>query len=265
MIRHGCLFEQTEGANVVALLEQDLSGGRQSGPLPVVKTRFTVPFEKEHAFLAVLRHTDQRPCQFHFGGRSDPDAVPGAFENCRIGFCNAIVLGDFRLPFWVDELHRNLLACLPITIEPLFEGLVARVFFSSENGDGYLARESPQHAMRLRGKGEVLVLRQIQTNGMAGSKKVDDRENADEEEDHQQTVCAHPRRTTGGEGFQAAEMDDKKEDEAEERRSFQEGDQPEFLRGEAIDDRSGHGQSQSDQAKRNRLEIHFHRAESTTR
>src|SRR5205807_9874872 len=115
---------------------------------------------------------DRCPCPVLFGGRSDLDAVPVACEIGRIGFCNPIVLGDFRLPFWVDELYRNLLACLPITIEPLFEGLVARVFFSSKNSDGYLARESPQHAMRLRGEGEVLVLRQIPTNGMAGSKKV---------------------------------------------------------------------------------------------
>ena len=90
-------------------------------------------------------------------------------------------------------------------------------------------------------------------------------ENADEEEDHQQAVCTHTRRAAGGEGFQAAEMDDNKENEAEEGRSFHEGDQPELLWSEAIADRSGHGQSHSDHAKRNRLEVHFHRAESTTR
>ena len=224
-----------------------------------------MPFEKEHAFLAVLRHADQRTCQFHFRGRGDPNAVPGAFENGRIGSCNAVVLGDFRLPFRVDELHGNLRAGLPITIEPFFVGLIAGVLFSGKDGDGHLAQEAPQHAMRLRGEREVLVLRQVPTNRVAGSKKIDDRENADEEEDHQQAVCTHACRATGGEGFQAAEMDDKKEDEAEECRSFHEGDQPEFLRGEAIADRSGHGQSHSDHAKWNRLEIHFHRAESTTR
>ena len=143
--------------------------------------------------------------------------MAGAFENGRIGFCNAVILGDFRLPFRVDKLHGNLRAGLPITIEPFFVGLVAGVFFSGEDGDEHLARETPQHAMRLRGEGEVLVLRQIPTNGVAGSEKVDDRENADEEEDHQQAVCTHARRPTGGEGFQAAEMDDKKEDQAEER------------------------------------------------
>jgi len=184
-IRHSVLFEQAEGADVVALLEQDLSGGRQSGSLPIIEARFPVPFEKEHAFLAVLRHADQRPCQFHFRGRGDPNGVAGAFENGRIGSCNAVVLGDFRLPFRVDELHRNLRARLPITIEPFFVGLIAGVLFSGEDGDEHLVRKTTQHAMRLRGEGEVLVLRQIPTNGVAGGEKVDDRENADEEEDHQ--------------------------------------------------------------------------------
>ncbi len=154
---------------------------------------------------------------------------------------------------------------MPITIEPFFVGLVAGVLFSGEDGDEHLAREAPQHAICLRGEGEVLVLRQIPTNGVAGGEKVDDRENADEEEDHQQAVCTHARRAAGGEGFQADEMDDKKKDEAEERRSSHEGDQPEFFRGEAIADRSGHGQSYSHHAKWNCLEVHFHRAESTTR
>ncbi len=208
-------LSKLRGIDVVTLLEQDLSGGRQSGSLPIVETWFTVAFEKEHAFLAVLRYTDQRPCQFHFRGSGDPNGVAGAFENGRIGSGNAVVLGDFRLPFRVDKLHGNLRACLPITIEPFFVRLVARVFFSGKDGDGHLARETPQHAMRLRGKREVLVLRQIPTNGVAGSQKIDDCENADEEEDHQQTVGTHARRAAGGEGFQAAEMDDKKYNEEE--------------------------------------------------
>ena len=135
VIRHGCLFEQAEGADIVTLLEQDLSGGRQSGSLAVVKTWFSMPFEKEQAFLAVLRHTDQRPCQLHFRGSIDSNAVPGAFEDGRVGSGNAIILGDFGLPFRVDELHGNLRAGLPITIEPFFVGLVARVLFSGEDGD----------------------------------------------------------------------------------------------------------------------------------
>ena len=201
-----------------------------------------MPFEKEHAFLAVLGNADQRPCQLHFRGSSNPNAVPGAFKNGRIGSCDAVILGDFRLPLRVDELHGDLRAGLPITIEPFFVGLIAGILFSGEDGDGHLARKTPQHAMRLRGEGEVLVLRQIPTNGVTGSQKIDDGENADEEEDHQQAVGPHARRAAGGEGFQAAEMDDKKNNEAEERRSFQKGDQPEFLRNEAVADRSGHSQ-----------------------
>src|SRR5207249_9055413 len=59
MVRHGCLFKQAERADVVPLLEQDLSGGRQPCSLPIVETRLSMPFEKEHPFLAVLRDADQ--------------------------------------------------------------------------------------------------------------------------------------------------------------------------------------------------------------
>ena len=265
VFRHGFFFEQTECADVVTLLEQDLSGGGQPGSLPIVETRFPVPFEKEHTFLAVLRDANQRPCQFHFRGSVDPDAVPGAFEHSRIGSCNTVVLGDFRLPFRVDELHGNLRAGLTITIEPFLIGLVAGILFSGEDGDKHLARKTPQHTIRLWSEGEVLILRQIPTNGMARGQKIDNDENADEEEDHQQTVGPCSRRAASGEGFQAAEMDDEKNNEAEEGRSFQKGNQPNILRDDAIADRSGHSQNRADHAKGNCLEIHFHRAESTTR
>jgi hypothetical protein len=60
-------------------------------------------------------------------------------------------------------------------------------------------------------------------------------------------------------------MDDNKDTEAEKGRSFKEGNQPEFLRGETIADRSGRSQRHSDYTKGDRFEVHFHRAESTTR
>jgi hypothetical protein len=61
---------------------------------------------------------------------------------------------------------------------------------------------------------------------VAGSQKIDDDKNTDEKHDHQETVGAYARRATGGKGFQAAEMDDKQDDEAEKGRSFQEGNEP---------------------------------------
>ena len=265
VIRHGWLFQQAEGADIVPLLEQDLSCGRQPRSLSIIETRFPVPFEKEHAFLAVLRDTDQGTCQLRFRGRVDPNALPGAFKHGRIGSGNAILLGDFRLPFRIDELHRNLRAGLSITIEPFFVGLVAGVLFSGKDGNGHLTRKAPQQAIRLGGKGEILILRQIPTNGVAGSQKIDNDKNADEKKDHQQTVRPYTRRAAGGEGFQTTDMGDNEHDEGEECRSSQEGYQPEFLRNKAIPDRSGSSQSQANHAEWNRLRGHFHRAESTTR
>ena len=87
----------------------------------------------------------------------------------------------------------------------------------------------------------------------------------DEQKDHQQTVGAHTRRAASGEGFQSAEMGDKRDEEAEEGRPFQKASQPKFFRNETITDRSGRSQGQADHAKGKRLEVHFHRAESTTR
>ena len=142
-IGHGRLLEQAESPDVVPLLEQNLSGGRQPGSLPIIKARLPVPFEKEYALLTVLGHTDQRSGQFRLRRRVDTNTLPGTFEHGCIGSGNAILLGDFRLPFRVDELHGNLRAGLPITIEPFFVGLVAGILFSSEDGDGHVTWKAP--------------------------------------------------------------------------------------------------------------------------
>ena len=119
--------------------------------------------------------------------------------------------------------------------------------------------------MCLRGEGEVLVLRQIPSNGVAGGQKIDDHENADEQKDHQQTVGPHTRRAASGEGFHPTEMGDKRDEEAEESGPFQKSSQPNFLWSETIADRSSRSQSHAHHAKGKRLDGHFHRAESTTR
>ena len=265
LIRHGCFFEQAKRADIVSLFEQDVFGGREACSLPIVEARFPMSFEKEHLFLPVLSHADQGSGQFHFRGRGDADCVAGAFKYSRVGSVDAVVLSDFRLPFRVDKLHGHLRAGLSITIEPFFIGLVARIFFSSEDGDEHFAREISQYAIGLRRKGEVLVLRQVPPDGVAGCEEIHDGENADEEEDHQQAVGPHTSGAAGGEGFQSAEMDDCKEEEAKEGRPFHKGHQPEFFRGETVADCSCQGQGHADYSQWNRFHTYFHLVESTTR
>src|ERR1044072_682980 len=75
-IRHGRLFEQAEGTDVVPLLKQNISRSGEPCSLPVIKTRFPVPFEKKHTFLRILRNSDQCPCQFRFRWSINPNALP---------------------------------------------------------------------------------------------------------------------------------------------------------------------------------------------
>ena len=193
IVRHGRFLQERDRSNVIALTNQGLFRNEQTIPVFILDVQLTVAFNEDDPFFRVLGDPDQCAGQFDFRGGRHADRLPVALEDGRVGPKDAVRLGHLWLLFRIDEFHAQLGRGLPITLQALFEGLIARVLFSGEDRDLDVSREGPKHSVGLGCKGIVLVLREIPPDRMSCCQKVHDHQNAREEYDHQKAVEPHLR------------------------------------------------------------------------
>ncbi len=157
IVRHGGLFQERDGPHVVALANQGFLCDEQAVPVLVLDVQLTVTLHEDDPLFRVLGDPDQCACQFDLRGGRDADRLSVALEDGGVGPKDAVRLGHFRLLFRIDEFHAQFGGSLTITLQALFECLIARILFSGEDRNLDVPWKGPQYSVGLGREGIVLV------------------------------------------------------------------------------------------------------------